>query len=68
MSYGETNMKLTNRLTLTAGLLLISGAAFGHSGHEALGDGVHIEYFLAAGAAVAAGIYALMKHKRDGQD
>lgn len=61
-------MKLTNRLTLTAGLLLISGAAFGHAGHEALGDGVHIEYFLAAGAVVAAGIYALMKHKRDGQD
>ncbi|HAC86491.1 MAG TPA: hypothetical protein DCF95_00980 [Gammaproteobacteria bacterium] len=61
-------MKLTNRLTLTAGLLLISGAAFGHAGHEALGDGVHIEYFLAAGAAVAVGIYALMRHKRDGQD
>lgn len=61
-------MKLTNRLTLTAGLLLISGAAFGHAGHEALGDGVHIEYFLAAGAAVAAGIYALMRHKQDGQD
>ncbi len=61
-------MKLTNRLTLTAGLLVISGAAFGHAGHEALGDGVHIEYFLAAGAAVATGIYALMRYKRDGQD
>ncbi len=61
-------MKLTNRLTLTASLLLISGAAFGHGGHEALGDGVHIEYFLAAGAAVAVGIYVLMRHKRDGQD
>ena len=58
-------MKLTNRLTLTAGLLVISGAAFGHAGHEALGDGVHIEYFL---AAVATGIYALMRYKRDGQD
>jgi len=68
MSYGETTMKLTNRLTLTAGLLLISGAAFGHAGHEALGDGVHIEYFLAAGAAVAAGVYALVKRERDGQD
>jgi hypothetical protein len=68
MNNGETTMKLTNRLTLTAGLLLISGAAFGHAGHEALGDGVHIEYFLAAGAAVAAGIYSLMRHKRDGQD
>lgn len=56
------------KLTLTASLLLISGAAFSHSGHEALGDGVHIEYFLAAGAAVAVGIVALMRHKRDGQD
>ena len=61
-------MKLTNRLTLTAGLLLISGAAFGHAGHEAQGDGVHIEYFLAAGAAVAVGLYALKRHKRDGRD
>ncbi|SNB54136.1 hypothetical protein SAMN04487880_0155 [Marinobacter sp. es.042] len=61
-------MKLTNRMTLTACLLLISGVAFGHSGHEALGDGVHFEYFLAAGAAVAIGIYALMRHKRDRQD
>ncbi|WP_138438958.1 hypothetical protein [Marinobacter alexandrii] len=61
-------MKLTNRLTLTAGLLLISGAAFGHAGHEALGDGVHIEYFLAAGAVAAVGIYVLTRHKRDGQD
>ena len=61
-------MKLTNRLTLTASLLLVSGAAFGHAGHEALGDGVHIEYFLAAGAAVAAGVYALVKRERDGQD
>mgnify|MGYP000848317994 FL=1 len=61
-------MQLTNRLTMTAGLLLISGAAFGHAGHEALGDGVHIEYFLAAGAAVAGGLYALKRHKRDGRD
>jgi hypothetical protein len=61
-------MKLTNGLTLTAGLLLISSAAFGHAGHEALGDGVHIEYFLAAGAAVAVGLYALVRHKREEQD
>lgn len=61
-------MKLTARLTLTACLLLISSAAFGHAGHEALGDGVHIEYFLAAGAVVAVGIYVLMRHTRNGQD
>lgn len=61
-------MKLTNRMTLTASLLLISGAAFGQAGHEALGDCVHIEYFLAASAAVAASLYALIRNRRNGQD
>ncbi|WP_375172012.1 hypothetical protein [Marinobacter sp.] len=61
-------MKLRNRLTLTASLLLVSGFAWGHAGHEALGDGVHLEYLLAAGAAAAVGLYAVMRHKRDGQD
>lgn len=56
------------KMTLTASLLLISSAAFGHAGHEALGDGVHIEYFVAAGAAAAVGIVALMRHKRNGQN
>ncbi|MBW0147234.1 hypothetical protein [Marinobacter arenosus] len=61
-------MKLRNRLTLTASLLLVSGLAWGHAGHEALGDGVHLEYLLAAGAAAAVGLYAVMRHRRDGQD
>ncbi|WP_417567433.1 hypothetical protein [Marinobacter sp.] len=61
-------MKLRNRLTLTASLLLTSGVAWGHAGHEAFGDGVHIEYLLAAGLAAAVGIFALIRRKRDGQD
>ncbi|MBW7470887.1 hypothetical protein [Marinobacter sp. F4218] len=61
-------MKLRNRLTLTASLLLASGVAWGHAGHEALGDGVHIEYLLVVGAAAAVGLYGLMRHQRDGQD
>lgn len=61
-------MKLTNRLTVTTGLLLVSGVALGHAGHEALGDGVHIEYLLAAGVAAAVRLFALMRHKRDGRD
>jgi hypothetical protein len=60
-------MKLTNRLTLTVSLLQISGAAFGHTGHEALGDGVHIEYLMAASAVVAVGLFAVMRRKRNGQ-
>ena len=61
-------MKLRKKLTLTASLLLVSGVVWGHAGHEALGDGVHLEYLLAAGAAVVVGLYALVRHKRDGQD
>ncbi|MBD3658651.1 MULTISPECIES: hypothetical protein [Marinobacter] len=61
-------MKLRNQLTLTASLLLVSGVTWGHAGHEALGDGVHIEYLLAAGVAAAVGLFALMRHKRGGQD
>ena len=61
-------MKLANRLTVVASLLLILGVAFGHAGHELLGDGVHIQYFRAAGAAAAVGIYAQMRRKRDGPE
>ncbi|MCM0613045.1 hypothetical protein KFJ24_11240 [Marinobacter sediminum] len=61
-------MKLTNRLTLTASLLLVSGAAFGHAGHEALGDGLHIEYLFAIGAAAIVAVYGLKRAKRGGKD
>ena len=61
-------MKLASRLTLTAGLILASGVAWGHSGHEAIGDVLHVEYLLAACASVAIGIYGLMRRKRDGED
>ncbi|WP_273426058.1 hypothetical protein [Marinobacter sp.] len=61
-------MKLRNQLALIASLIVASGAAWGHAGHEALGGGVHIEYLLAAGAAAALGLYALLRHKRHGQD
>jgi hypothetical protein len=49
-------------------LILASGVAWGHSGHEAIGNVLHIEYLLAASASVAIGIYGLMRHKRDGED
>lgn len=60
-------MKLRNQLAFTASLILASGAAWGHPGHEAIGDVLHIEY-LVAGAVVATALYGFRRHKRDGQD
>lgn len=61
-------MKLRNQLALTASLILASGAAWGHPGHEAIGDVLHIEYLVAGAAAVATAVYGVMRYKRDGQD
>lgn len=61
-------MKLCNQLGLTASLILASGAAWGHPGHEAIGDVLHIEYLVAAGAASAVAFWALLRCKRGGQD
>lgn len=60
-------MKLSNQLAVTASLILASGAAWGHSGHEAIGDVLHFEYLLAGVAAVATIVYGVVWHKRDGK-
>lgn len=57
-------MKLRNQLAVTAGLVLASGAAWGHPGHEAIGDVLHIEYLVAGAAAVATAMYGVIRHKR----
>ncbi len=56
-------MKLRNQLALTASLMLAAGAAWGHPGHEAIGDVLHIEYLVAAGAAVGIAVYGLLRRK-----
>lgn len=61
-------MKLLKQLSLTTGLLLASSIAWGHAGHEAIGDGLHIEYLLAAGALAIAVSCGLIRSKRNGQD
>ncbi len=61
-------MKLVNRISATFCLIIASGAVWGHPGHEAIGDALHIEYLLVAGTAVAVAVYAVIRHKRDGQD
>ncbi len=61
-------MKLRNQLALTASLILASGAAWGHPGHEAIGDVLHIEYLVAGAAAVATAVYGLIRQKRGGRE
>ena len=61
-------MKLHNQLALTASLILASGAAWGHPGHEAIGDVLHIEYLVAGAAASAVAFWALLRRKQGGQD
>lgn len=61
-------MKMTKRIAMTAAMVLASGVVWGHGGHEAIGDGLHIEYLFAAGAAAIVGLYGLMGHKRNGRD
>lgn len=57
-------MKLANGLALTAGLILASGTAWGHPGHEAIGDVLHIEYLVAAGIVCAVARTAWRKAKQ----
>jgi len=61
-------MKLRNQLALTASMILASGAAWGHPGHEAIGDVLHIEYLVAVGivCAVARTAWRKAKHRRCG--
>lgn len=44
-----------------------STTVMAHPGHEAFGDALHLEYLFVAAAAVAIGIYGLIRHKRDGK-
>jgi hypothetical protein len=61
-------MKFKTQIATATSLLLAAAAAFGHSGHEALGDGMHVEYLFAIGAAGIVAVSALIRKKKDGQD
>lgn len=61
-------MKLGSQLAITTSLFLASGTAWGHPGHEAIGDVLHIEYLVAVAATVATAVYGVMRYKRGGRD
>jgi|TARA_R110000851_G_C13093378_1_gene567128 hypothetical protein len=51
-------MKRIKDMGIGAALLLAPTAALAHSGHEAIGNVLHVEYLFAAGIVVAAGFLA----------
>ena len=61
-------MTLTNKLMTSATLLMASGVALGHPGHEAIGNGLHVEWLFAAGVVVVAAVYGLVRYKRNGDE
>lgn len=61
-------MKIKTQIATAVSLLLAATAASGHSGHETLGDGMHVEYLFAIGAVGIVAVYALVKQKKDGQE
>jgi len=59
-------MKIFKSFSLTAALIAAPTTAFAHPGHEAIGDGLHVEYLFAAGIVVAAvfSAWKLIKQRR----
>lgn len=59
-------MKRRNQIAITTSLILGSGVAWGHPGHEAIGDALHVEYlFVATIVAVStAGVLKKIKQRR----
>ncbi len=61
-------MKAITRVLMATGLMVTATAASAHSGHEAIGDGLHIEYLFAIGAVGIVVVYAFTRAKRGGKD
>jgi hypothetical protein len=57
-------MKSIKKISISVGLLLASTNTLAHSGHEAIGDVLHIEYLVAAGIVSAIAITAWRKIKQ----
>jgi hypothetical protein len=61
-------MKNIKQMSISAVLLLASTNALAHSGHEAIGDVLHIEYLVAAGIVSAIAFTAWRKIKQRNED
>ena len=57
-------MKRTQKISASVGLLVASTNALAHSGHEAIGDVLHVEYLFAVGLVGAIVLLAWKKVKK----
>lgn len=59
-------MKRMKNVSLSAALMTASSSVIAHSGHEAIGDVLHVEYLFALGIVVAAAYSArkVIKQRR----
>jgi hypothetical protein len=56
-------MKRIQKISTSVGLLLASANVLAHSGHEAIGDVLHVEYLFAVGIVGAIALMAWKKVK-----
>lgn len=58
-------MKQLKTFSLTVALMAASSTALAHPGHEAIGDGLHVEYLFAVGvvAAAAFSVWKMIKQR-----
>jgi hypothetical protein len=57
-------MKRLQKISASVGLLVASANVLAHSGHEAIGDVLHVEYLFAAGIVIAIAVSAWRKVKQ----
>lgn len=61
-------MKNIKQMSVSAGFLLASANVLAHSGHEAIGDVLHIEYLVAAGIVSAIALAVWKKSRQRSED
>jgi hypothetical protein len=61
-------MKRLQKISASVGLLVASANVLAHSGHEAIGDVLHVEYLFAVGIVGAIGLMAWKKVKQRNED
>jgi len=61
-------MKNIKKMSISAVLLLASTNALAHSGHEAIGEVLHIEYLVAVGIVSAIALAVWKKSRQRSED
>ena len=61
-------MKRLQKISASVGLLVASANVLAHSGHEAIGDVLHVEYLFAVGIVGAIGLRVWKRVKQRNED